>query len=691
MSLRLRISRAASSGTQPPIEPPIEPPVAGAARLTGLAYNSNQHQQYFGTSPYLNLFKNNFSDWNSGGTPVHTRDQFEQLATLPHGASCSKTIWAFFAKDVTGNVKNGSYTIKWAGVSGSNIAVNVTGAGVSGGNRVDGNTYTFNWTYPGAGDSKLTFVVQNFSGASAFPVTNVRCVWTTYLPQHEAGEIFCPDYLACMVANPLAYRMTGPLQIWGNPTSGSAQVRPFEADAWGAYLEDYNAQVVFYTGQPYEVGAEFGKKMNCDIICPVPLAGTQECYDVIGARMWSRLSARPDVHIILTIGNENWSTAQNNQWFAGPAYLNKYKDENGIANAPQAEAQKLLMAARGFLNAGFPRSQLIITPELQLYGSWNHLVDGYGGMMMQYVDSAGLVSAGKYFHEIIDRINTAPYQHMHLDSGGYGGALFNWQLLALDWVNLTDAQILHLLQNDNDEISYVIDARVAEMAAVAGRTIPIGSYEWGNEVVYQYENKSGVYPQFIVNGVTNELIRAPGYEAFTATDGDVCLVQNTFMPPAGNNSNYTGPNPGVPGPSIVDGGGYAFRNSPNGFRLYNSSTGANSATSTYATDALAKAASIPLYTGYGSQQYTINNDTRYWQFIDRMEAFNLGPGGGTAITALHAATIGPTKIRYPCQYFDVGGWPAPRVGQDHWYGLKRGKYQTDTPRMLAYKALNPPV
>lgn len=643
------------------------------ARLTGPSINSGISQQ-FGCSPlYLNVIKNNFTDWSAG-----TRDANEQLATLPAGATANRALWANYGEDIAHCIKQGSYTLRWGGTTGTDVSVNVTGPGVSNVIRVNPSTVTFDFNNTDT-EATVRAAFTNNRGDSTFPITGISCVFTSYVGSFDAGEIFSPDYLACMPTNLLAWRMMSAVQIWGNPTTLLSQVRPESADSW-SWFQDGDPAAHFTTGMPYEVAAKLAIKLNCDLMCCFPLAADQACYDGIAARLFTVLASHPNQHVIATVGNENWNTSMSNN-AAGQHYL---QDIFGAAqsppiNGPQAEAKKNLMAWKALQNAGFPRAQIVRAPEVQLYGDAHSF--GYIGIMMDYVDNDGIISAGAVFSTLVDRLNTAPYCHFH--DGTFQGQMYHTRLMNLDWVNMSDATMLAYFQNDINEINSVILSLRSVLLAETGRTIPIGCYEWGQEVTLEFGNRDGLFYQFQVDAANNKVVWQSNFLPVTFTDGDSWRHDNTYIAPAGNGSNYTGPNPGTCSASIGNqASAYIRRVDANSARFYSSQA---AATATYANDAAAKAASITLYAIYGTQVYTANNATRNAQMRVRMDSFLNGAGGKTLYENMHAGTIGPTLLSSPCQLYEVGGWPIAQYGQ--WWGLKHGPLSTNNERFLFYKNL----
>jgi hypothetical protein len=678
--VKRRLYLGSGGGGTPPVEPPVEPPPTGQ-KLTGAAVNGGKRRPGTGHLPYLNLYKHGCYPWASSGTR-HTTNGFGGLVTLTPGVEANRWMFGIPGVSVPLWLKDGNYTMKWDGPSGGELSVRVTGEGVSGGTRASPNTYTFNFANPGGTGVSWYFYVTNNrtgTGAANFAITNIRCVYTPYLSLHDVnGLLFCPDYAACMPDHMIAYRNMDPAEIGGNNGSSVIEmIRPIEAEGWGWDTDDWSGP--FYTGEPFEVSAEFCKQMNCDLHCNVPIQGNQAMYDAIGARLWAHLSSRPDISVIIAVGNENWDGGGSSQWLrtyaSAPANVARCQDNQAFA-----EAERTLIAARGLLNAGFPRNRVIVTAELQLYGNWNINVDGYGGWMMRYVDTLGLVKLNARYGDIVDRVVTAGYQHFQ--NPAWQDILYAWKLLSLDWTTITDAEILQYLQNSNNEMSGVIDARVSDLRLTTGRDIPIGSYEGGSEVTYFDKNYAGTYPHFKVDAANNKIVFTAEYATMNFTDGDLWYQYETYVPPAGNWSNYVGPTPPTCASTLpIWTPGYIRRVDATGARFYTTKA---AATATYANDAAAKAASIVLDQPASGQEYIGNDITRRDQFLARFDSFSRSPAAGTAMANMLAATIGTTKLRYPCNYIDIGGWPQGD-GYNAWWGLKAGKYAPPIQRHIVYK------
>jgi len=639
---------------------PNRPPV------TGPAINLATFNQYSTAFPYLNVVKSAFTDWSSG-----TLDGDGNIVSLAQHATASRNIWAHDAQGFTSGIRPGRWIFKWSGPD-KGVDLTIAGNGIS--NVVRGaNRASFDVELPG-GTQLVRVSFVNKTGSAAFPISNLTCVHSDHESLLDSGEIFNPDYLASMPRKLSAIRTMKAAQIENNTATEASQVRLESNGSWTCYdqLIGTGSET---TGMPYTVQAKLAVKMRCVLHTCFPVRGTQAQYDFIARQLWSVLSSHPDIRVLPEVGNENWNDSYSHRAWLNNVYGPNQRSSRyarGI-NGPQAEAQKTLMVWKALALAGFPRSQVIRSFAFQLFGSFRE--DAYTGQAMNYVDSEGLVSAGAKFHTLLDSLVTAPYTHINVDGKlpSDRGTLYHTRLMNLDWANLTDAQLLAYFANGTESMHRQIVSMVSEAAAALGRTVPIGCYEWGHEVLHRSLNFAGVFYQGTIDKSDNTFVWSPEYLPVSFTDGDHFWFQNTY-----DGSAAGTPNKIAMAPSVET---IAKRKSANKAWFF-ASDAARLADTTNTG-----AGSIPL-TGSSAKVsfYTCDNITRHRQFSKRMGEFLNSAAGRTMYENLYSQTIGPGLLAYPCQLVDIGDWAQDDTNAQFW-GLKHGPRSASVPRHEFYRNL----
>jgi hypothetical protein len=335
------------------------------------------------------------------------------------------------------------------------------------------------------------------------------------------------------------------------------------------------------------------------------------------------------------------------------------------------------MLFKALADAGFPRNRVFRGAGCQ--GDAGFAPYDYSGIMMAYVDTAGLIEADATFGSLIDCVFSAMYTHVNVGDG----PLYHARLTSLDWADLSDETIYDYFHNDHVRIATYIAGFNAGLETVTGRnltSLPVFTYEWGHELQVTFSNTGGTFHEF-TTGADNTMVwdltagwPPPGYD-----NGDDLRQENPPNGYPGICSTYLTPGVGTsqsPTPTYVrrvDG----YRS-----RIYDTY---EKAVATYGSDVDAQAASIPLDVANGVQPWSCGNLTRFEAFKVRIVEFFESEMGKTMYQDYYAHTIGPGKWLYPTQYHD---YQYADGGTFQYWGTKKGVYDDDCPRFEWYRDLD---